>query len=196
MTFLTKICIQCKKIFSFTPNGKKYNDGRKFCSYNCYWESLKGIILPNINNKERIPWNKNLKGIHLSPHSEFKKGIHASPKTEIKKGQRGKESIAYKEPEDRITPLRLQIRNSSKYSDWRTQIFGRDNFTCQKCGVRGSWLEAHHVKEFAQIFQKYNIISFEGAMNCIPLWDVNNGITLCEKCHGMIHFKKGEYADV
>lgn len=31
-------------------------------------------------------WNKGLKGIHLSPSSEWKKGIHASPATEYKKG--------------------------------------------------------------------------------------------------------------
>lgn len=56
--------------------------------------------------KEHIPWNKGLKGIHLSPSTEFKKGHvpankgkphphghkwkkgeHPSSKTEIKKGQ-------------------------------------------------------------------------------------------------------------
>jgi len=98
-------------------------------------------------------------------------------------GKTGEKSPRYKEPENRITPLRLQIRNSSQYSNWRTQIFGRDNFTCQHCGVRGTWLEAHHIEEFAKIFQKYNIVSFEGAMNCIPLWDLDNGTTLCKTCH-------------
>ncbi len=36
--------------------------------------------------KKHIPWNKGLKGIHLSPKSEFKKGQRPSPTTEFKKG--------------------------------------------------------------------------------------------------------------
>jgi hypothetical protein len=36
--------------------------------------------------KGGIPWNKGLKGIHLSPKTEIKKGQHLSKKTEIKKG--------------------------------------------------------------------------------------------------------------
>lgn len=31
-------------------------------------------------------WNKGLKGIHLSPSTEFKKGIHYSVATEFKRG--------------------------------------------------------------------------------------------------------------
>ena len=40
-----------------------------------------------------IPWNKGLKGIHLSPNTEIKKGQHLSPKTEFKKGHRPKRPI-------------------------------------------------------------------------------------------------------
>jgi len=32
-------------------------------------------------------WNKSLKGIHLSPATEFKKGVRSSPKTEFRKGE-------------------------------------------------------------------------------------------------------------
>ncbi len=47
--------------------------------------------------KGNVPWNKNLKGIHLSPHSEFKKGDHPSPKTEFKKGQmNGSKNLIWK----------------------------------------------------------------------------------------------------
>ena len=35
-----------------------------------------------------IPWNKGLRGIHLSSMTEFKKGIRHSPKTEFRKGQK------------------------------------------------------------------------------------------------------------
>ena len=36
--------------------------------------------------KGNIPWNKGMKGIHLSPESEFKEGNHCSIVTEFKKG--------------------------------------------------------------------------------------------------------------
>jgi len=84
---------------------------------------------------------------------------------------------------DGITPLNMKIRGSLEYINWRTQIFGRDNFTCQECGVRGSWLEAHHINEFNKIIKKNNINSFEEALLCEELWDLNNGITLCKECH-------------
>ena len=82
-----------------------------------------------------------------------------------------------------IYPLNDQIRHCEQYSNWRTQIFGRDNFTCRECGQRGSWLEAHHIKEFAKILKENNITTFEAALNCSELWDLDNGITLCKQCH-------------
>jgi len=96
---------------------------------------------------------------------------------------RGKESVNYKTPEDRIQPLYDQIRNSNTYKEWRTQIFGRDNFTCQECGVRGTWLEAHHKKRFSDIIKDNNIRTLEDALFSNELWDLDNGITLCKTCH-------------
>jgi len=37
--------------------------------------------------KGQVPWNKGLKGIHLSPITEFKKGVRYNPTAEFKKGQ-------------------------------------------------------------------------------------------------------------
>ena len=52
---------------------------------------------------------------------------------------------------------------------WRMNIFLRDNFTCQFCGARGIYLEAHHVKSWAQ-YPKLRFVE-------------ENGITLCKDCH-------------
>lgn len=82
-----------------------------------------------------------------------------------------------------------KIRASLKYQEWRQQIFIRDNFTCQKCKVKGGYLEAHHHKKiFSKLLQevKINLPLFDlydGAMIYTPLWNLNNGITLCKKCH-------------
>jgi len=83
-----------------------------------------------------------------------------------------------------ITPLAMRIRRSFKYRQWRSDIFTRDDFTCQKCGRRGGCkLNAHHIIPFNLIMELNDIKTFEQAMDCEELWNINNGITLCEKCH-------------
>ena len=72
-----------------------------------------------------------------------------------------------------ITPENQKERNSKEYTAWRSQVFIRDNFTCQICGQVGGRLNAHHIQPWARCIQKR--------------FDVNNGITLCEKCHRDIH---------
>ncbi len=94
-----------------------------------------------------------------------------------------------------ITPLNFQIRNSDKYKEWRTQVFGRDIFTCQKCGIRGVWLEAHHIKRFSIIMKQYNIKTLEESYMCEELWDLDNGITLCKECHMKTRKYKNKRSD-
>lgn len=76
-----------------------------------------------------------------------------------------------------ITPQNKALRNSSLMAYWRFLVFERDHFTCQEkgCGKVGGELHAHHIKEFA----KFPDLRF----------DVNNGITLCKKCHIELHKK-------
>jgi 5-methylcytosine-specific restriction endonuclease McrA len=89
-----------------------------------------------------------------------------------------------------ITPLLLRIRFSFKYRQWRSDVFTRDNFTCQECGDnKGGNLEAHHIKEFAKIIEEYQIKTLEQALSCEELWNINNGRTLCLKCHNKINKK-------
>lgn len=65
-------------------------------------------------------------------------------------------------------------RNSTKYKKWRQKILERDNFLCQKCFLKHSKLEVHHIKEFSK-FKELRT-------------DINNGITLCTKCHKEVHY--------
>lgn len=65
---------------------------------------------------------------------------------------------------------------SIEYKSWRKQVFERDDYTCQHCGVRG-YITAHHIKSFAYYPKLKYILS--------------NGITLCENCHSKTDNYKG-----
>jgi 5-methylcytosine-specific restriction endonuclease McrA len=74
---------------------------------------------------------------------------------------------------------RDRLNKSPVYNGWRTSVFKRDNYTCQKCGdSTGGNLQAHHIKH---VWTHPYLI-----------FDINNGITLCEDCHGECHDIKGE----
>lgn len=76
----------------------------------------------------------------------------------------------------------IHVRDK-KYLQWRSDVFTRDNWTCQTCGKRGVYLEAHHIKSWSHHL-KYR-------------YDVDNGITLCLECHELTdNYKNKKYDDV
>ena len=160
------------------------------------------------------------KGQHPSPKTEYKGGhrltkkirqkmriarkkyMKSHPKSAFRKGQvftkshlrnirlsckRGSNHPCWK---GGISSLRQQIYNHFKYRQWRSDIFIRDNYTCQWCGRRSKKgnrieIEAHHIKSFFVILEEYQIKTLEQALDCEELWNINNGLTLCEKCHNL-----------
>ena len=65
---------------------------------------------------------------------------------------------------------RDRIKNTEEYKQWRESVFKRDNYTCQCCkDNKGNNLEAHHIENFSS--------------NEDLRFNINNGITLCKKCH-------------
>lgn len=81
------------------------------------------------------------------------------------------------------TKLNDRIRTSKKYIQWRNDVFKKDNWTCRKCGKRGTHLEAHHIRHFNVLLRIYRIKNIEQALNCDQLWSMANGLTLCKVCH-------------
>lgn len=66
------------------------------------------------------------------------------------------------------------FRNCLEYKLWRSEVFQRDDYTCQMCRARSGKgvtvkLEADHIKPFAA-FPELR-------------FDVSNGRTLCKPCH-------------
>ncbi len=87
-----------------------------------------------------------------------------------------------------ITAFNKSIRDCAKYYEWRIDILKRDNFTCQECGKNCTKIfRVHHIKSFEIIMIEQNIKDFDTAMNCVELWDISNGITLCPFCHSGFH---------
>jgi len=82
-----------------------------------------------------------------------------------------------------ITPIVMRLRMSWKYRQWRSDVFERDNYTCQKCNQIGGKLNADHIKPFSHIIKDNNIKTFEEGVGCEELWNINNGRTLCFNCH-------------
>ena len=79
------------------------------------------------------------------------------------------------------------IRNSVEYNKWRKEILTRDGFSCIDCKRVGGYLHSHHIIHLADIISNNNIKTMEEARNCQELWDISNGITLCETCHQTKH---------
>jgi len=92
-----------------------------------------------------------------------------------------------------ITPIMDRIRKSFKYKQWRQDVFERDGYTCQRCQDKDKRVNAHHHKKYfsalMEEIKEYFPLSdlYTEAMMYKPLWDLNNGITLCEKCHKKKH---------
>ena len=84
--------------------------------------------------------------------------------------------------------LKLRIRNTTEYLNWRIAILKRDNFKCQVCTAsikdnKGLRLEVHHSKTFDDICTENNITSMKQALECKEIWSLDNGISLCYGCH-------------
>lgn len=111
-----------------------------------------------------IPWNKGKKCPEVS------KRLLGKP---------NKNWVKEKNPNWKggISPKDKLLRQSIESKEWRRKIFERDNFTCQVCRQVGIYLEAHHIKSWAE----YPELRF----------DLDNGITLCIECHSKTDNYKG-----
>jgi len=131
-----------------------------------------------LSKKTRENMSLARKGKKLS--EEHKMNLSLSKKGIPKPNLRGEKSGLWK---GGITPLTKLIRSSFQNRQWISDVFHRDDFTCQECGKRGGDLNVHHIKLFSIIWEENNIKTRNQAIKCDELWNINNGITLCEKCH-------------
>jgi len=155
-------CLVCSKNF-------EYWAGRpvaKYCSKKC-WNVRKPKILNDCLSCGKEFWS-----YKSDNHSYCSRKCSTFHSRETKKGDK---SHLWKGGATKLNKLE---RCRAEYREWRNDVFVRDDYTCQKCGVRSSkglvvYLHAHHIKEFA-LFPELRFV-------------VSNGMTLCKNCHLLEH---------
>jgi hypothetical protein len=145
-------------------------------------------------NGNGIAWNKGKRGLQVAwnkgknlkeyPTMGFQKGhpsyLSKETRKRISENMKGEKHWNWK---GGLTPLVMQIRHCYKYRQWVSDVFTRDDFICQVCGVRGKELEAHHIKRFKDILYESSVKTLKEALEYAEFWNINNGQTMCLKCH-------------
>lgn len=98
-----------------------------------------------------------------------------SERAKIKNNIRKALAVRWKGHQKREYKRYIHLTNTKKYREWRMGVFLRDNFMCQGCGIRGCFLEAHHIRSWA----KYPKERF----------NIENGVSLCCECHKLVRKK-------
>jgi 5-methylcytosine-specific restriction endonuclease McrA len=153
-------CLLCDKQFTVQKASTK-----RYCSRDCANKS------PEKSEASRKKANKQwsdkrsrqklIKGIEARSKSpEWRNSSH------FQRGAANPRYTGYREE-------RESGRVRYEYKKWRTDVFKRDNYTCQNCYVRGGKLAAHHIQHWAKFPELRYVLS--------------NGLTLCESCHKEVH---------
>lgn len=153
-----KQCLTCKQDFYDVPSGK-----RMYCCDKCRdaVDPEKHLTLICMWCGKKYEISKSYFNIRGSKFCSVAcRGKWQS------KNQIGENSTFWK---GGISSVNRRIRNSKKWKEWREAVFERDNYICQECGERGGLLEPHHIKPFAY-FPELR-------------FSIDNGVTLCQKCH-------------
>jgi hypothetical protein len=109
------------------------------------------------------------------PHLKARgKTIPLETRLKISFANKGSKSYLWK---GGITPENIKARTSLEMRLWRKACYERDNFTCQKYGVRTGGLNVHHINNFSEFPELRT--------------SIENGITLSEKAHKEFHNKYG-----
>ena len=193
-------CKICKKPLYRRPY--EFKKSKEFCCKGCRSKLYKKRPIPKgLMLGWELSWkshNNHRGGLKHTEETKRKikeknKLFHKNnPEVAIKRGKLKSKNSKHK------TELNQLIRTYPFYKNWVKLVFERDNYTCQKCGVTKVYLQAHHKIPLSLILHKNNLneCNFENiqkALQLEELWDINNGQTLCLKCHKKEHKDKNIY---
>ena len=126
----------------------------------------------------QIAWNKGIR--HLAIVGDKNPAKRLEVRKKISESKKGIKNYNWK---GGVIKLQNVIRDLFEYREWRTAVFMRDNYQCQTCWRVGGQLRADHIKAFSVIININNVKNLKDAINCIELWNLDNGRTLCQSCH-------------
>jgi NUMOD3 motif len=203
-------CEVCKKEVSTRGS-------TRFCSQQCYWKSKQGVPLSEehkenmrgkrysygngkvMSEETKQKLSKAMVGKRHTPEtiariSATKMGhiVTDEARANISKGRKGVmmgENHFYWK--GGISLINKRVRRMPEYLEWRAKVFERDLYTCQKCKKSGIYITAHHIVSLTSIVYDNGIEDITMARDCSKLWDLDNGITLCEECHSKTDNYKG-----
>jgi hypothetical protein len=173
-----KVCECCGKIIVLYL--KRDLIRKKFCSQKC--RAKFNCIKYNL--KPPRPTEETYKKIAKTLSLKMEAGLIPKPPKPTPESRkkaalkiRGEKHFKWIKDRSKLKRSRFNnsFRNEGPIASWRSSIFKRDQFTCQKCNQVGGKLNAHHIKPWAD-FPELR-------------FDMSNGVTLCVNCHREIHKK-------
>lgn len=187
----SKVCPFCQSIFRRRPKqAATHWRSQCYCSKNCASKALRTRLTIQCETCKkdysvqpyRLLQNKlqfcSMKCRNQHPHFKHLTVLIKDLSREHLKGER---NWNWK---GGITPLINKIRKLEQYKTWTLEVFRRDQFSCQDCQDKtGGNLVAHHLTSFSYLIQQNSITTVERAQECEVLWEIENGVTLCRKCH-------------
>lgn len=162
---LSIACLTCGKVFLSS------RDYSKYCSVSCRSVGQqKKVIVKCVNCQTEVI--KAPSGV---------KNVNFCSKKCLFSFQRSSNHPSWIKDRSEVKSEIRCLRFSAQMKEWRNLVFARDNYTCQNCRERGGYIQGHHIKKFAD----YADLRF----------DVNNGITLCKKCHKDVTCQEEKFED-
>lgn len=156
----TKKCLNCGNEFYYRPSMRVGS----YCSRSCAQKNKTNALG---KHNVSITGREKMKLAHLG------KKATQSHKQNMRIAQIKRFDKIGRKERNRSYHMRDSI-----YRQWRSDVFQRDNWTCQTCQVKGVYLEAHHIKGWA----KYPELRLE----------MTNGVALCRECHKLTNNYKNK----
>lgn len=169
-------CVECKTMF------KAIGTKQKFCTRGCWikYKTEHGLG-KNTGMKHS---NASRSKMSSSQKIRFNTGPHYSRDKKLPQ-RSGKNHHFWDKKRPEVSGannvnwkggISKNSRFNSDYKIWRSRVFARDNYTCQVCDTIGGYLQADHIKRYAD----YPELRYE----------ISNGRTLCVACHYYVTFKR------
>lgn len=163
-------CVMCG------VNFRNHNRKTKYCSHRCFTnkrrkETFSNCLKCNIEILHRRSNGNRRVRIFCSKNCSMSFRMKVTPTRywlgKKRLDMRGEQNPMWT-PNPKSDPRKLE-RHQIHYKEWRRLVFIRDDYTCQKCAVRGVALQADHELSY-RLFPELR-------------YEILNGRTLCISCH-------------